>query len=285
MVISAPAHRKEIKKILQNINNAKWHIYTFDPTIDILQGNTASERLNYFKRHAHELENFYHRLADKKSKEVLTQIVKGSLENDCDCYEMIAGESQYFPDFIVSNLTDEEIFLDAGAYTGDSISEFISMVHNKYSKIYAFEPDEMNMAIAKKEFKDDRIVFFEKGVGASEETLYFKNENNGADEGAHVVKEGSSYTASIQVVRIDDVIEDKVTYIKMDIEGMELLALKGAKRLIQNYKPMLAISIYHRTDDVVQIPQYVINELNGEYKLYLRHYWSCNGTDTVLFAI
>lgn len=66
---------------------------------------------------------------------------------------------------------------------------------------------------------------------------------------------------------------------------MELLALKGAKRLIQNYKPMLAISIYHRTDDVVQIPQYVINELNGEYKLYLRHYWSCNGTDTVLFAI
>ena len=70
----------------------------------------------------------------------------------------------------------------------------------------------------------------------------------------------------------------------MDIEGMELEALMGAENLIKKYKPKLAISVYHKTEDIIVIPEYILN-LELGYHLYLRHYWNCNGTDTVLFAV
>lgn len=83
---------------------------------------------------------------------------------------------------------------------------------------------------------------------------------------------------------MDDIIKGKVTYIKMDIEGMEMDALKGGSEIIRRYKPKLAISVYHKMEDIIEIPYY-INSLELGYELYLRHYWDCNGTDTILFAI
>ena len=77
--------------------------------------------------------------------------------------------------------------------------------------------------------------------------------------------------------------EEKVTLIKMDIEGAELQSLKGAKRIIQHDKPKLAICIYHKPEDMVEIPLY-IKELVPEYKLYIRHH-SSNVSDTVLYAV
>ncbi len=70
----------------------------------------------------------------------------------------------------------------------------------------------------------------------------------------------------------------------MDIEGAEVSALRGAQKTIEKNIPIMAISIYHRIDDYWMIPQY-INNLNLGYELYVRHYWKCTGTDTVLFAI
>ena len=69
----------------------------------------------------------------------------------------------------------------------------------------------------------------------------------------------------------------------MDIEGTEMEALKGAEYIIKKYKPKLAISIYHKPEDIVEIPKYILN-INPDYKLYLRHY-SDNAGETVLYAI
>ena len=88
----------------------------------------------------------------------------------------------------------------------------------------------------------------------------------------------------MEIVRLDDIVGEEVTYIKMDIEGMELDALKGAEALITKYKPKLAISIYHKMEDIVEIPNHIRN-MNLGYRFYLRHYWNCNGTDTILFAL
>lgn len=284
IIISAPAHRREIKKIIQDRKIPGWHVYTFDPTTDVLQRNMAAERRAYFKEHAKELQFLYDKLADDKSKHVLRQIIKGSLENNCDCYQDIAGESQYFPDFILRNLSEEAVFLDAGAYNGDTIRAFVEAVHHKYRKIYAFEPDKKNIEAAKKEFRDDKIVYFENGVGEKQEVCYLSNESNGIDGGARVVDCCSVCTSVIRTVRIDEIVHDNVTYLKMDIEGMELQALTGAKKLIQSCKPMLAVSVYHKTEDIVEIPKYICS-LNSTYQLYLRHYWAHNGTDTVLFGV
>ena len=82
---------------------------------------------------------------------------------------------------------------------------------------------------------------------------------------------------------MDNCILDEVTYIKLDIEGAELEALKGAKKIIQKYKPRLAVCIYHKKEDLIEIPQY-LKELVPEYKFYVRHY-SNTTWETVLYAV
>ncbi|EOS66974.1 FkbM family methyltransferase [Oscillibacter sp. 1-3] len=90
----------------------------------------------------------------------------------------------------------------------------------------------------------------------------------------------------VPVATIDEIVEKenpKVTMIKMDIEGSELEALKGAKKTIQRNKPKLAICIYHKPEDMLEIPLY-IKSLVPEYKLYVRHHSNSN-VETVLYAV
>lgn len=76
---------------------------------------------------------------------------------------------------------------------------------------------------------------------------------------------------------------EKVTFIKMDIEGAELETLKGASRLIAEQKPKLAVCVYHKPEDIFTIPEY-LRTLNPDYKFYLRYYTFAEW-DTVLYAI
>lgn len=86
-----------------------------------------------------------------------------------------------------------------------------------------------------------------------------------------------------EIARIDDEVQDeKVTFIKMDIEGAELDALKGAKDTILRDKPKLAICIYHKKSDLYELPGYILS-LVPEYKLCVRHYTSISW-ETVLYA-
>ena len=83
---------------------------------------------------------------------------------------------------------------------------------------------------------------------------------------------------------LDDLLQgEKVTFIKMDIEGKEYYALMGAKEIIAIQKPRLAISVYHRTDDIIKIPALLL-ELVPEYKFCIRHY-SILSNETILYAL
>lgn len=90
----------------------------------------------------------------------------------------------------------------------------------------------------------------------------------------------------IKTKSIDDLVKEegleKVDFIKMDIEGSELVALKGAKRTICQYKPNLAICIYHKIEDFYMIPKY-IKQIVPEYKLYVKHHTD-REWETVLYA-
>lgn len=102
----------------------------------------------------------------------------------------------------------------------------------------------------------------------------------GADAGSHASEKGDII---IEGIALDEVVKDeKVTFIKMDIEGSELNALKGASNTIGYNKPRLAICIYHKPEDVLEIPLYILG-LVPEYKFYIRHYCS-NMWETVLYA-
>lgn len=186
----------------------------------------------------------------------------------------------------------QEIFIDAGGFDGLTTAQFMKWCDGKgYS--YIFEPDERNQMLIRKNLKHipnyeivpkalwsgtARLVLNAKGSFAS--SVSKSGENQETDLEA-VSKE------AIESVSVDDfadfICEGRITYIKMDIEGAELEALQGAERVIRECKPKLAVSIYHKKEDIWEIPHLILTYC-PDYRFYLRHY-SFSEYDTVLYAV
>lgn len=190
--------------------------------------------------------------------------------------------------------TNREFFIDAGAFDGMTSKAFIEWAKSNYIGLYAFEPDEVN---AKKVHSalDEYLLnksggIIEKGLWNKTMTLHFL-EGEGAL--SRIVETGDINvstktelfkTIELPVCSIDGICKDeKISFIKMDIEGSEYEALCGAEKTIKKNKPKLAISIYHKPEDIWKLPK-VILDINPDYTLYLRHY-SLAGEDTVLYAV
>lgn len=164
-------------------------------------------------------------------------------------------------------LNKSEVFVDCGAYIGDSIDDFLKVANGKYKKIYAFEPDYTNYKIMCKHIKDNKIEAetFMAGVGEENVRMNFSSNGNG---GACFSDSGEDV---LEIMCLDDVfMNSSVSYIKMDIEGSELKALKGAKNTIIRDTSKLHISIYHKPEDLYEIPLFIKN-LVPEYKFAIRH--------------
>jgi len=229
-----------------------------------------------FRQHAQDWERLYDLMSDEESKRTLLDTVRYRLTADEQYMQgyRVRLKDQYFEDFL--NL-HEEIFVDAGGFDGDTTEEFCHRCPD-YRKVIFFEPSTKNMEAAKQRLaKFNNIEFCDVGLSDAEGVLHFN-----ADAGsASSVTEGDGET--IQVTRLDLAVKERVTFIKMDLEGWELKALAGAAGHIKQGKPKLAIAVYHRASDFREIANYVLS-LNSEYRIYLRHYtqgWS----ETVMFFI
>jgi len=184
---------------------------------------------------------------------------------------------QYFDDVV--KLTNNEVFLDVGCFDCSTTLNFIKRCPD-YKKIIAFEPNKYSFYECKKiaaMHNIDNFIIYKLGAWDKKEVLSFfesKNSSCIGDNGTKIINADS----------IDNILNgDEATFIKMDIEGTELKALMGAEKTIKKYKPKLAISIYHKPSDIVEIPLY-INSLVPNYKFYIRHY-SMYIYETVLYAI
>lgn len=191
--------------------------------------------------------------------------------------ELPCHENQYFGDYGIYKLDNQEIFVDCGAYIGDTISDFLDNVEG-YSKIYAFEPDEDNCKKLKSFVADKGLcdIYINKAATGSQRNITFFSDEG--TSGSRIAKDGNK----IVVVKLDDEISDSITLLKMDVEGAELASLKGAKKLITTYHPKLAICLYHRPFDWYDIISYV-HELCPEYKIAVRHH-SNMIFETVMYA-
>lgn len=153
----------------------------------------------------------------------------------------------------------------------------------KYEKIYAFEPDPSCWLSCENAFKSERInrvQFIKKGTWKETTTLCFE----GSGVGNSRVSDKKIASTQVPVVSIDDVLAGtRVTYIKLDVEGSEMETLIGAQESIKKYNPRMAISVYHKPEDLWQLADYLLS-INPNYKLYMRHYTTCN-YETVLYAI
>jgi FkbM family methyltransferase len=173
-----------------------------------------------------------------------------------------------------------EVYIDAGAFNGDTVLQFVRWCGGTYQKIYALEPDSGNWIQLKKNTAHiKRLEIIPQGAWNEEDVLFF-----GSNTDSNMLRIQEKETEqSISVTAIDSFVgNDQVTLIKMDIEGAELNALRGARETIRRYKPRLAICIYHKPEDVLTIPLYVL-ELNPDYRLRIRHH-SLSYSETVLYV-
>ena len=192
---------------------------------------------------------------------------------------------QYFGmDFL--KLGDNGILVDCGAYIGDSIETYCDHV-NSYKKIYAFEPDnanieEMRKLISDKDLHDVEIIPY---ATYSKKTVLEYDMRGGIDSRiAEYGKYNSDNIVRLETETIDNVVgDDNVTYIKMDVEGSEMEALRGAERTIKRCKPICGISAYHKKDDIIQIYK-LLHEYNPDYKFYFREHRPL-AIDAVLYAV
>lgn len=168
----------------------------------------------------------------------------------------------------IFDIGKDECYVDAGAYDGDSIRAFEEAVKGNFEKIYGFELDFRNYSAMKRSldiFNDNRIQLFNMGISCEEKEVGIV----GAGYGARIEE---SESQSVKLGRLDTILHGKrITLIKMDVEGAEMDGLRGAENIISIQHPKLAISVYHKLNDMWEIPQYIKN-MCKEYKIYLRHH-------------
>jgi len=233
----------------------------------------------FLHEHMEEYYKLYNELADFESKRAMILFIVQKLTGTAK--KEFSENKQYF-DKDIFKPSENEVFVDCGAYNGDTVIAFREWLNNsgieKWKKIIAFEADTNNFEEMKKNLQDyENTELLPMGVWDKDTILHFNNEGSIS---SGVTENG----IEISVTTIDNAVKNEnVTFIKMDIEGSELRALQGAAETIRRCRPKLAICIYHKKEDMIEIPKY-IKSLSPDYKFYLRSYDE-HAVETVLYAI
>lgn len=218
----------------------------------------------------------YNSLSDYESRRTFVDVIRFRLSCNPDYMKnyTVRMQDQYFEDFMKFS---GEVFVDAGGFDGDT-SEGFAKRYPDYRKIILFEPSQKNLAAARQRLSGYRDIDY-RSIGLSDAACML---NFDEDAGSASSVTGSAGT-QIPVDTLDSVVEERVSFIKMDLEGWEMKALHGSRCHIAQDRPKLAIAVYHDSPDFRLVHQYV-GAFGHDYKCYLRHYtqgWS----ETVMFFV
>ncbi len=240
----------------------------------------------FYENQKENIVNAFDMLEDEESKKVFYNIfcLRVAPHLADYSYEDLCIEPQYFPSGIMK-LSANEVVADCGAYNGDTLDVFYNITGGCYDKYYAFEMDEENCTALIKNVSDQRY----KNVsccklGVWDETKRISYGKMSSSDSYSIFN--GSEICHADVIKLDDffIEKEKCTLIKMDIEGAEMNALKGAYEIIKNDKPKMAICVYHRVEDLWQIPIY-LKSVNNDYKMYIRHHAKYWVSETVCYAV
>lgn len=202
-------------------------------------------------------------------------------------YEKLPEPSRddiYFPqDLIV--VDENEVFIDCGAYTGDSLANFLTVSGGKFKNYVGLEPDRINFNLLQK-FADGLSENIQRKIRLSQSAIGFQNGQvtmmpSGLPSSSMASGFGSEV---VNVFDLETICEGQApTYIKMDIEGYEMEALKGGINYISKIRPKLAIATYHLPQHLWELTNFLGERLIN-YRFYLRPH-DLEGWDVVLYAI
>jgi FkbM family methyltransferase len=221
-------------------------------------------------------------MADDLSRQEYLAQLRFRLLSDFECLPGPVEGAIYFCDDLFG-LGQQETLVDCGAYDGDTLDLFLRKTSGSFKSVIAFEPDPANYAKLEERLNlmplkvRERVALHKAGTGETNERLRM-------DVGSGVASQIGRGDHEVECVSLDSTLPGvPVSFIKMDIEGSELATLAGAQSLIRKNKPILAISAYHRQDDLWNIPLF-IHALDPDYSFYLRPHL-LEGWDLVCYAV
>lgn len=259
---------------------------TYEQAIRWLAINPTSDHRvadwgDYIATHLSEFIALGERMADDYSRYSLYSVLLSHLTGDLE-WTLTAGKpypSLYFRSGLWT-LGQNERFADCGASIAESTSAFMDVTDGVFEKIWMIEPDQINQKVLTTFIDKYRSEYSVVPKGEIELLEYAVSDEDGempflheGGHGGHLLSSatGLENCRPVAIRRLDDILDQAPTLIKMDIEGAELGALKGASRYIAEAKPKLAISAYHRHSDLLEITRY-IDSLRSDYKIGLRHH-------------
>lgn len=272
VLVSFGSSRDEVIENIIRISK-EHELYSVDVPV---YGNNIFNR-SFYEAHKAEIEKVRLYLSDEKSLQVFDNVINFKLTGnislllDCQTDRNEAYEN-------ILKLSDDEIYMDSGAFNGDTVNEFLSHV-SSCKKIYAIEPDSKNFRKLENNTQYiDNIELLNCCVSNIDGEILFASDggrNGNAEKGVTPIKSRT----------VDSVLNgEKATFIKFDVEGLEEKAIDGTKETIKKYKPKMLVSCYHRSEDIFSLALKVLS-IRDDYKVYIRHNPYIPAWDTQFYFI
>ena len=234
---------------------------------------------------ADKLDVTFNMLADDESKQVMLSAINAHafcIDTDYVLTKLWT-EQAYFNTLYSKGSRKENVFVDCGAYDGDSVIAYFEFLKSRgeLGEAFAFEPWKEAFIKLKDNTKEfaSSIHYYPYACGKKPSVQYFEIR----DMGSRLVDYPTD--CKVEVIKGDEILLDReISMIKMDIEGAEMDALTGMSETIKKQKPMLAVCVYHKIDDLISIPQKIYELGKDDYNYYLKHH-SYGVDDTVFYAV
>ena len=247
------------------------------PDVPVIGGGLFT--YDYCREHESELETAYSLFADELSRKTFASVIDFKISGDIKHLESVTTpKGEIYKSIIKPNLNEN--YIDLGAYNGDTIKEFLEITRSRYVRIYGIEPDKKNFRKLERAFNEkDGIELHNSAAWCIDTELPFSSK---AGRNSSLSNMGNETTSARSV---DSILKGReASLIKMDVEGAEREALWGCSQTIMKYKPRLMVALYHRTEDIFELPL-LVNKLNPKYKLYIRHQLYIPAWETNLYAV
>ncbi len=264
------------QEIVDKIYNIASRHTLYVPDVPVV--GTGLFTYEYCLANAEKIEEVYNSLADDFSRKVYANIINFKISGKIEYLSAVTTpKSEIYKKIIKPGLN--EVYVDLGAYNGDTIRELMEFTHGKYAEIYALEPDRKNFKKLSKFVSGMKHVYaYNSAAWCIDTELPF----------ASKAGRQSSITADAETMvecrSVDSILSGKpASLIKMDVEGFEREAIWGASSTISHFSPKLMVSLYHRNEDIFELPL-LIKKINPKYKLYIRHQLYIPAWETNLYT-
>lgn len=273
--VIVPAFGTSLPEIMKRLEDMSKEHTLIMPDVPVF-GEECFTKEGFLQRFS-QAQKIYDLLCDEQSKAVFYNVFS---------YK-ITGDIKYLKDVFTStdeaynilSLDSKETYVDLGAYTGDTIDEFIKRTNGEYIKIIALEPNIKNFRkCVKNTLYLDNIEWYNAAAWDKDEIRMF---SKSAGRQSAI----SDIGAPTQCRSVDSIIgENGCTYIKFDVEGADKQAISGSVRTIRKFSPKICTALYHRAYDMLDLPL-MIHKIIPLYKMYLRQYPYYPCWETNLFCI